>query len=177
MDPVDCEDCGCKGVRGESSASNGLFEDFGGSFSRIRSIVSPVDALKGVRERDEGPESGFGSPPGPPPSPSLTKVSMDFSKLPCTPFRIVIFRFSSLNPMSRSFASFISKSAGPSEPTDAPNTLDSLFLLSGEGDRARCSKSFCAAAACRRDFEDKGKIEEADLKPNLLPVLGGRGGG
>jgi hypothetical protein len=163
-------------VRGESSASNGLFEDFGGSLSRVRSIVSPADALKGVRERDEGPESGFVSPPVPP-SPSLTKVSMDFSKLPCTPFRTVIFLFSSLNPISRSFANFMSKSAGPSDPTDAPNTLDSLFFLSGEGDRARCSKSFCAAAACRRDFEDSGNIEEADLKPNLLPVFGGRGGG
>lgn len=39
------------------------------------------------------------------------------------------------------------------------------------------SKSCCLAAASLRDFEESGKIEEADLKPNLLPGFGGKGGG
>lgn len=146
-DPVDWEDCGCRGVLGESSASKGLFEGVGSSLSLVRSIVSPVDALRGVRERDEGPDSGFAIPAEPFPSPSLTKVSIDFSKLPFNPFRTVIFLFSSEKPMSRSFAIFESKSSDPSDPTDVPNIFDGLFLLSGEGDRARCSKSLCAAAA------------------------------
>ena len=147
IDPVDWEDWGCKGVRGESRPSNGLFEAFGCSLSRVRSIVSPVEVLMGVRERDEGPELDFAIPPGVDPPPSLTKVSIDFSKLPCSPFRTVMFLFSSMKPISRSFVNFMSKSSAPSDPTDAPNTFDGLFLLSGEGDRARRSKSLCAAAA------------------------------
>jgi hypothetical protein len=104
------------------------------------------------------------------PSPSRTRVSIDFSKLPPSPLRTAMFLFSSLNPISRSFAIFESNSSGPSEPTDAPKILDCLFLRGDGG-------SSLAASASRRDFEDNGKIDDADLNPNLLPVFGGRGGG
>lgn len=68
----------------------------------------------------------------------------------------------------------ISKSPAVGDPTSAPNNLEGLFLLGGDWERSLESGR---AAASRRAFEDKGKIEEADLKPNLLPGLGGRGGG
>jgi hypothetical protein len=84
-----------------------------------------------------------------------------------------MFLFSSLKPISRSFAIFESKSSSPFEPTDAPKILDCLFLR-GDGGSSRSS---LAASASRRDFEDNGKIDDADLNPNLLPVFGGRGGG
>lgn len=50
------------------------------------------------------------------------------------------------------------------------------MLYSGEGDRLRVSTS-TGGGGSRRDFEESGKIEEADLNPNLLPVFGGSGGG
>lgn len=86
-----------------------------------------------------------------------------------------MFLFSSLNPISRSLANFISRSSVPSAPTAAPNILDCLFLR-GDGDRWRPVSKSCLAASFFA-FDDNGKIEEADLKPNLLPGFGGNGGG
>lgn len=83
--------------------SNG-FEEFGEGSSRVRSIVNPVVAPTGVRDRElvGGPAiSGDFNPP--PPSPKRTRVSIDFSKFPLRPFRTAVFLFSSLNPISRSF--------------------------------------------------------------------------
>jgi hypothetical protein len=98
---------------------------------------------------------------------------MDLSRLPPSPFKTVMFLLSSLNPISRSLAIFASKSSEPSAPTAVPNTRDGLFLLGGDGDLSRES----GRAASRRALEDNGKIDEADLKPNLLPGFGGSGGG
>lgn len=138
----------------------------------MRSIVIPAVGVIGVRDRDAGPELPPDlSTPFPPPSPSLTRASIDLSRLPPRPFKTFRFLLSSLKPISRSLASFDSKSSGLS----TPNTRDGLFLLGGEGDLSR--ESGRAAAASRRALEDNGKIDEADLKPNLLPVFGGRGGG
>lgn len=85
--------------------SHGSFEGLGDDFSRVRLIVMPAvgesPALNGVRDRDEGPE----------PSPNLTNVSIDFSRLPESPFRTVKLRFSSMKPISRKVASFPSKSS------------------------------------------------------------------
>jgi hypothetical protein len=124
-----------------------LVDGLGSCFARDRSTVRPVDAVTGVRDRDDGPELGFDRlvDPEPEPSPSLTNVSIDFSKFPFSPFNTVVFLLSSLNPISRSCASFPSRLSTPSAATDVPNTLDCLFLLSGDGDRARCSSSLCAA--------------------------------
>jgi hypothetical protein len=86
-----------------------------------------------------------------------------------------MFVFSSLKPISCSLAIFKSRSSESPAPTEKPNTLDCLFL---GGDGVLCpefSKSGCAAS--RRCLEESGKIDDADLKPNLLPVFGGRGGG
>lgn len=127
--------------------------------------------MTGVREREGGPLLGFGNPTVPVPSPSFTRVSMDFSKFPLCPLRTDAFLFSSAKPISRSWANFVSRSSG------SPSTFEALFLLSGEGGRGGCSYSLCAAAAWRRAFDDRGKIDEADLKPNLCPGFGGRGGG
>lgn len=149
---------------------------------RVRSIVKPVVGVIGVRDREEGPEnspdlsSGVGFP-----SPSRTRVSIDFSRLPLSPFKTAKFLFSSVNPISLSLLSFESKSALPSDPTAVPNTLDCLFLL-GDGDLLLAGSGLlgsgtCLAAASFLAFEESGKIELADRKPNLLPVLGGKGGG
>jgi hypothetical protein len=156
--------------------SNGLF-GFTGLFScRVRFIIMPAPGLGsviGVRDREDGP--GF-SPdlatplPLPPPSPSLTRASIDLSRFPPSPLSTFMLLLSSLKPISRSLANFDSKSSGLS----TPNTLDGLFRLGGDGDRSRESGR---AAASRRALEDNGKIDEADLNPNLLPVFGGRGGG
>jgi hypothetical protein len=104
----------------------------------------------------------------------LIRVSIAFSRSPLTRFKTVRFCLSSWNPISCSFAIFDSKSSGFGWPTSAPNNFDCLFLLGGEGD---LSLELGRAAASRRAFDDSGKIDEADLNPNLLPVLGGSGGG
>lgn len=93
---------------GASSISNGLF-DCGEVSSRVRFIVRPAVALMGDRDRvAEAVSAGFRPPV--PLSPRRTKVSIDFSKLPPSPFRTAVFLFSSLKPISRSLASFKSKS-------------------------------------------------------------------
>jgi hypothetical protein len=139
----------------------------------VRFIVNPAPEFRGDRDREEGAAPAGLRPPAPL-SPIRTKVSIDFSRLPPSALRIAIFLCSSLKPISRSFAIFKSSSS-ESPATEVPITLDCLFL---GGDGVLCpefSKSDCAAA--RRFFEESGKMEDADLKPNLLPVLGGRGGG
>ncbi len=176
---MDWDDCGCATGEGASSISNGLFDIFGDGSFRVRFIDNPAPGLNGERDLETGGaaiSAGFTPPAELPPSPSRTRVSIDFSKFPLKPLRTAMFLFSSLKPISRSFSIFKSRSAVPSAPTEAPNTRDCLFLLGSGGDCARASSKSCLAAS-RRDLDDKGKIEDADLKPNLLPVFGGRGGG
>lgn len=111
------------------------------------------------------------------PSPSLTSVSIDLCKFPFSPLSTVMFRLSSLNPISRSVSNFDSKSSAADidSPTAAPNTFDCLLCTIG-GD---CGPNSCArASAFLLDFEDIGNMEVPDLKPNLLLwVFGGKGGG
>jgi hypothetical protein len=123
----------------------------------------------GVRDR-EGAAVCLTGPVDPLPSPRRTRVSIDFSRLPLRPFKTAIFLRSSTNPISRSFAIFIAKSSCSSDATDVPKIRDGL-LLGGDGD---CCRDISASLL---DFEDKGKMDEADLKPNLLPGFGGNGGG
>lgn len=76
-----------------------------------------------------------------------------------------------MNPISRSLAIFTSKSSGSSDATEVPKIRDGL-LLGGDG---VCCREISAS---RFDFEDRGNMEDADLKPNLCPVFfGGSGGG
>ncbi len=135
----------------------------------MRSRVNPAAFGCGVLDRDEGvgnsPE--VITPVGLLPSPSRTRVSIDFSRLPPSPLKTAAFLFSSVNPISRSLAIFKSVSSARPDPTDAPKTRDSFFL-GGNGDY-RLSTSDLAAAS-RRAFELNGTIEAADLKPLLLPV-------
>lgn len=91
-------------------------------------------AVAGVRDLDGGPErSEFSTRPDR--SPSRTKVSTDFSRLPFRPLSMVMFRFSSANPMSRSLANFMImlSSEDCPEATAVPKTLDGLFFLGGVG--------------------------------------------
>jgi hypothetical protein len=69
----------------------------------VRLIVIPADGVIGVRDRDDGPEfpADFSAGVGACPSPSLTRVSIDFSTFPPCPFKMVRFLFSSRNPISR----------------------------------------------------------------------------
>jgi len=160
------------------------------SLCGVRSIVNPAVGLRGVLDREEGPEVlvvglGLGGIRGTPfPSPSLANVSMDFSRFPERPFKTAIFLFSSINPISRNFAIFMSKSSSYVAPTLFPNILDCLFILcdgdlSSKALKSSCceASNSCRAAVSRLDFEDNGNIDDADLKPNLLPSFGGRGGG
>lgn len=174
LDPVDCEDCG-GAAAGTSSRSNGLVDlGDGVGLSRERLTASP--GLKGkfgdigVRDPLEDEESLALLPL---PSPSRTRVSMVFSTFPPRPFSTARFLLSSMNPMSRNLAILPVKSRGPA-PLVTPKMFGSL-LLSGEGDLR--SGISTGGGGSRRDFEDRGNIEEADRKPNLLPVLGGSGGG
>lgn len=167
---------------GASSISNGLLEafDFDAGSSLGRSKVSPAAGLNG--DRDLEIEAGGAdistdlTPPTKLPSPSRTRVSIDFSKFPPSPFRTAVFLLSSVNPMSRSFSSLEAISSDSAEPTEVPNTRDCLFLLGGDGDLA-CADSKSCRAASLRDLDDNGNMEDADRKPNRLPVFGGRGGG
>jgi hypothetical protein len=163
--------------------SNGLDEGRGKLFSRVRFTDIPPDGVTGVRGSEEKPEScpdlGMGADPGP--SPSFTRTPIAFWISPPTRCRTARFCLSSLNPISRSLARFDSRSAMFGSPTSVPNNFEGLFRLGGDGDRSRESgraAAAAAAAASRFALDDKGNIDEADLKPNLLlPVLGGRGGG
>lgn len=156
--------------------SKGLLES-GDSLSLVRCIEMPAVALNGVRDREAGPDV----------PPNLTSDSTAFSKFPFSPFNTVVFRFSSVKPISRNFASFLSKSSTvlleTSIPAVAPNILDGLFLIGGEGDRCRSldDSRWAVAAASLLALEDIGNIDDADLNPNLLllPLLpfGGSGGG
>ncbi len=94
-------------------------------------IVNP--ALIGVRDRKGGAGISLAGPVDPLPSPSRTRVSIDFSRLPPSPFKTAIFLRSSVNPISRSLAIFSSKSSFPSDPTEVPKIRDGL-LLGGDGD-------------------------------------------
>jgi len=96
------------GGGGASSISNGLV-DCGEVSSRGRFIVRPAVALMGDRDRVVEPVSAGFRPPVPL-SPRRTKVSMDFSRFPPSPFKTARLLFSSLKPISRSLAIFKSKS-------------------------------------------------------------------
>lgn len=149
--------------------------------------IPPPDGVPGVRDPEEMPEScpDFDIPMGAWLSPSLTRAPIAFWISPPTCFKTARFCLSSLNPISRSLVRFNSKSDVLGSPTSAPNSLDGLFRLSGDGDRSREPResresgraAAAAAAASRFALDDNGKIDEADRKPNRLPVLGGRGGG
>jgi hypothetical protein len=162
--------------------SNGLLEVFVEIVGPVRSIVRPVVGVIGVRDREEGPENSPDFSSGVNfPSPSRTKVSIDFSRFPLSPLRTATFLLSSVNPISLNFTSFDSNSVPPSAPTAVPKTLDGLFLL-GLGDLFLTGSGLldswaCLAAASFFAFEDIGSIDETDRKPNLLPVFGGGGGG
>lgn len=69
-------------------------------------------------------------------SPNLINASTVLSKFPFKPFKTVLLRFSSGNPISLSVASFKS-SPSPDALTLDPNTLDGLFTLGGD---ASCPK-------------------------------------
>ena len=110
------------------------------------------------------------------PSPSLIRDSIVFSTFPLKPFSTLVFRFSSVNPMSLNCASFASiLSLLP--PTLAPNTLDCLLTRSGSschplpagGDRG----GDVGPLRCR------GRTEDTLRKPNpkRFAGFGGRGGG
>ncbi len=111
-----------------------------GDLGELGKLDRPV-ALNGVRDREDGPEVSpiFTFSDKPFPSPSRTKVSMDFSRFPPSPFKTAMFLFSSRNPISRNLAIFDSRSSSPTF-TVAPNTLDCLFL-GGDGDRSRLESS------------------------------------
>lgn len=112
---MDCVDCGFAGGGGASRKSNGLLEAFGGDFSRVRSIDIPAVGLIGDLDRLVAePSVVFENTWDPFPSPSRTRVSIDFSKFPPRPFKTALFLFSSLNPISRNFAIFTSMSSSPS---------------------------------------------------------------
>lgn len=178
FDPVDCEDCGWAGGGGRSSRSKGFVDDnFGEGVGLPRFTANPglrgnagVIGVRDPRDEEESPALL------PFPSPNRTRVSIVFSRLPPSPFSTARFLFGSANPISRNLAILPAKSSGP-VPTFADGLLSTgLLLYSGEGDRLRGSTS-TGGGGSRRDFEESGKMEEADLKPNLLPVLGGSGGG
>ena len=161
--------------------SNGLDEGRGKLFSRERFTDIPPEGVTGVRRPEDKPESRpeLDMPAEPWLSPILTRVPIAFWISPPTFFKTARFCLSSLNPMSRSLARFDSKSVGFGSPTSVPNNFEGLFRLGGDGERSRdagrCNEA--VAAASRFALDDKGKIDEADLKPNRLPVLGGSGGG
>ena len=114
-----------------------------------------------------------------PPSPSRTSASTVLSRFPLTPFRTMEFRWSSVKPMSWSWASFLSMSSEFSYCTLAPKPFDDLFRRGDPGlifDKSR-GEGRGRVAASLFALDDRGNIDEADLKPNLLGVLGGRGGG
>lgn len=140
MFPVDWEDCGFAGGGGASSISHGLLVTFEGEgFSSAFPKLIPAVGLIGVRDREVGnvPFS-LGTGVGACPSPRRTKVSIDFSKFPFNPFSTAIFRFSSLNPISRSFAILLSKSSWVSLLTEVVRKILEGFLGGGEGDRLCC---------------------------------------
>lgn len=117
--------------------SNGLLDTVGEAISsRLRLMVNPAEAPTGVRDRTGGGAATSRTFDAPLPSPRRTRVSMDFSRLPLKPLSTAVFLFSSLNPISRNFANFISSSSIPSAPTGVPNTRDGLFR--GGGDGVRC---------------------------------------
>jgi hypothetical protein len=147
--------------------SNGSGDGCGKLFSRLRLVDIPPGVVRDPGERPEEPC----------PSASLTRISIAFPISPLTFFNTARLCLSSLNPISCSPATLSSRSAAFGWPTSAPNNCEGLFLLGGEGERSRESGRAAAAAASRRAFDDNGKIDDADLKPNLLPVLGGKGGG
>ena len=168
FDPVDWEDCGIADC-GTSRRSNG-FEEIGGEgfFSiRPRGLFGNA-GVTGVRDpRDEPALLPF-------PSPSRTSVSIVFSRFPPRPFSTAKFLFGSANPISFSLFIFPARSIGP---------VSIFFDLepgakSGEGDLLRVGTMSTGGGRSRRVFEDdSGNIDEADLRPNLLPVLGGGKGG
>jgi hypothetical protein len=119
-----------------------------------------------------------------PPSPSRTKVSMAFSMFPFTPFRTMVLRFSSVNPMSRNCASFSAARSLLSWPKLAPKTFEGLLRSSPIGLRGGVSrglwKSSLWCCGLFLDRNDRGNPEGLDLfdfVKNRLPVLGGSGGG
>ena len=152
--------------------------------SKDRPFTTPVDwALdaEGIGWLTATLRAAFGvldPEPGVLPSPSLTKDSIVRSRLPLNPFSTCAFRLSSWNPISLSCVSFASSSSPP-PPTLAPNTLDCLFTLIGEGGPL---KPCMVEGECGGEvgpFRCRGNADDALLspKPNLLPGFGGRGGG
>lgn len=107
------------------------------------------------------------------PSPSLTNASMAFSRFPPTPLRTMAFLCASVNPMSRSFCSFtpVSSASLLSNRTDAPKPplVRGDAGLRGPGEADLPVSCFF--------LEPSGNMDDADLRPNRLPVFGGSGGG
>lgn len=140
-----------------------------------------------MRALEIGADSGCAG--GPEPCSSLVSVTIVFSRFPLRPLRTAMFFLSSVNPISRSLAIFALKSVGFAVDglvavvgLELNVTARSLRLggEGGEGERVRSyglSGSGRAAAASLRAFEESGKMEDADLRLNLLPVFGGSGGG
>lgn len=99
---------------------------------------------------------------------------MVLSKFPLNPLSTVKVRFSSENPISRSFCTFHCKSSAWDSPTEFPNTLEGLlYTIGGDGDRAASRASASALASAFFFLDDMGNIEDADLKPNLLLLVFG----
>lgn len=121
----------------------------------------PVLVLaKGVLD----PDAGW------PPSPIRTRESIVFSRSPLRPLRTNALRLSSGKPISLSVVSFDANDAVPISATEAPVPCEAL---GGDNDPRRAGWVL---------FEGRRRldVEEADRRfdnPNILPVLGGRGGG
>lgn len=110
------------------------------------------------------------------PSPSLMRVSTDFSTFPLRPLSTVALRLSSGKPMSLRAESLASKLSADALPMLCPKTLDALFTLGGEellkwrpGDRGGLTGSDL--------FVGNVDDEARKPKPNRFPGFGGNGGG
>jgi len=149
--------------------SNGLLETvvvelvgrFAGGTLKPDAVVAGVKERVAERELSRGETSDDGDR-----SPSRTSASMARSMFPLTPLSTIAFRCSSAKPMSRNFISFDAVSSNGSYCTLAPKTWDALLRWGDLGDGG-------GRDACSRLALD----ESGNLKPNLLGVLGGRGGG
>lgn len=171
---MDCEDCS-----GAGGISHGFFEGVGETGEPFEGFIeSPAltGAVEGVLDLDGGSRS-----------PSRTNVSSVLSILPLNPFKTVEFRLSFLKPISRSWPSFLSHSSTDrSEVLEFPNMRAGFPFLGGGGpsSSSRLALSFwfwfsryTLAAASRFAFDDMGKMDDADLNPNLLVFCGGGGRG
>lgn len=122
---------------------------------------------------------------GLPPSPSLTSVSIAFSRFPLKPLRICIFFLSSVNPISLNVLSFTSMLL-PEEPRSVPKTCDCLLTF-GDGAGARLKLNLISsfggvggagglAFRCRPRLPNGSDAARKENPANLLPGFGGRAG-